>query len=75
MSSYTLWRGSTISFSMAAGADHNAEANQDRITDNVWITRAGVGQLLMFDLKMSPTATLVLQEQLGHKGHLTTLLI
>ena len=44
-SSYTLWRGSTISFSMAAGADHNTEANQDRITDNVWITRAGVGQL------------------------------
>ena len=44
-SSYTLWRGNTISFSMAAGADHNAEANQDRITDNVWITRAGVGQL------------------------------
>ena len=44
-SSYTLWRGNTISFSMAASADHNAEANQDRITDNVWITRAGVGQL------------------------------
>jgi glucose/arabinose dehydrogenase len=35
----TVWTGPTIAFSKAAGADHTMEANQDRITPNVWITR------------------------------------
>ena len=42
----TIWTGSTITFSKAAGADITDAANQDRITDNVWITRGnGGGQM------------------------------
>ncbi len=39
----TVWNGAAITFSKAAGADPNEEANQDRITDNVWITRGNSG--------------------------------
>jgi len=39
----TIWTGSKILFSKASGADPNQEANQDRITDNVWITRENNG--------------------------------
>jgi len=35
----TVWSGPTISFSKVASADPTLEANQDRITDAVWITR------------------------------------
>lgn len=38
-----IWDGSTISFSKAQGADPNDSANQDRITDNVWLTRGNNG--------------------------------
>lgn len=44
-SSLTLWDGAVITFSKENGADHSAAENQDRITDRVWITRAGAGQL------------------------------
>lgn len=36
----TIWDGETITFTKTGGADWTLEANQDRITDNVWITRA-----------------------------------
>ncbi|MEN0002683.1 MAG: T9SS type A sorting domain-containing protein [Bacteroidota bacterium] len=36
----TLWIGSKIVFEKTDGADWTMEANQDRLTDNVWITRA-----------------------------------
>lgn len=36
----TVWQGSKITFTKADNADWTQEANQDRITDNVWITRA-----------------------------------
>ena len=36
----TIWSGPIVSFSKAAFADPGLEANQDRITDSVWITRA-----------------------------------
>jgi len=39
----TIWTGSKIPFSKASGTDPNQEANQDRITDNVWITRDNNG--------------------------------
>ncbi|MGC6421428.1 MAG: hypothetical protein ACON47_03135 [Flavobacteriaceae bacterium] len=39
-----LWQGNTLSFTKADGADPNQTANQDRITDKVWITRANDGQ-------------------------------
>jgi hypothetical protein len=39
----TVWMGPTVSFSKANGADPNDAANQDRLTDNVWITRGNNG--------------------------------
>ena len=49
-SSRTLWQGAIITFSKPNGGDPNDEANQDRITDRVWITRGnntptGQGQI------------------------------
>ena len=38
-----IWTGSNISFSKADGADPTDAVNQDRITDNVWITRGNNG--------------------------------
>ncbi|MEM0992732.1 MAG: hypothetical protein AAF847_12505 [Bacteroidota bacterium] len=41
-----IWTGSPITFSKAAMTDANLEENQDRISENVWITRAtGGGQI------------------------------
>ncbi|MEO6035717.1 MAG: hypothetical protein ABIQ35_10720 [Verrucomicrobiota bacterium] len=37
----TVWTGSPITFTQTSGSDPSQEANQDRITPNVWITRAG----------------------------------
>jgi surface protein len=38
-----VWRAGKTTFTKADGADPNAEANQDRITSNVWITRGNTG--------------------------------
>lgn len=38
----TVWQGNKITFEKANAADWTQEANQDRITDNVWITRANI---------------------------------
>ena len=37
--SQTFWTGPKITFTKADDADWTLEENQDRITDNVWITR------------------------------------
>ena len=37
----TIWSGPMITFSKDAFADHTLAENQDRITDAVWIARAG----------------------------------
>lgn len=42
-SAQTSWTGSKITFTKANGANPSSEANQDRITDNVWITRGNAG--------------------------------
>jgi len=39
----TIWTGANISFSKTDSASPTVEANQDRITDNVWITRGNNG--------------------------------
>ena len=39
----TIWNGNTITFTKADGANPEEEANQDRITDNIWITRGNDG--------------------------------
>jgi len=36
----TIWTGPNITFTREDGVDHTMAANQDRITDAVWITRA-----------------------------------
>ena len=36
----SIWNGAPITFTKANFADHTLEANQDRISSNVWITRA-----------------------------------
>ena len=38
-----IWRGAPVTFTKANGTDPNLEQNQDRITDQVWITRANGG--------------------------------
>jgi len=38
-----IWSGSNVTFTKDSGADPTEEANQDRITDNVWITRGNDG--------------------------------
>ncbi len=43
LSNATLWLGSNTTFTKEAGADPQQEANQDRLTDNVWITRGNNG--------------------------------
>ncbi|MCB0734590.1 MAG: T9SS type A sorting domain-containing protein [Bacteroidetes bacterium] len=40
VSAQTVWTGSKMTFTKSDSADWTQEANQDRITDNVWITRA-----------------------------------
>jgi len=35
----TFWRGTKTTFTKADGADWTLAGNQDRLTDNVWITR------------------------------------
>ncbi|MEO9869552.1 hypothetical protein [Ekhidna sp.] len=47
---FTIWTGSKLTFLKQDGADAGEATNQDRITDNVWITRGnGGGQI--FNIK------------------------
>ena len=39
----TIWSGPSLTFTKDDGADPTAEANQDRLTANVWITRSNDG--------------------------------
>lgn len=39
----TIWSGAMMTFEKANGADPTDAVNQDRITDNVWITRGNDG--------------------------------
>lgn len=38
-----VWTGDTVTFTKENGADPTLEENQDRITDDVWITRGNTG--------------------------------
>lgn len=38
-----IWNGGTLTFRKDNGADPSEASNQDRITDNVWITRGNDG--------------------------------
>ncbi|MEM6724897.1 MAG: hypothetical protein AAF598_12710 [Bacteroidota bacterium] len=60
----TIWTGPTITFEKAVSADPNDAANQDRITNSVWITRGNMGQIYnaasegFADKETSPEGTL-----------------
>ena len=41
----TTWDGPTMTFTKADNANPSLEANQDRITSNVWLTRGNNGQI------------------------------
>ena len=41
----TLWEGTPITFTKDNGGDPTQSESQDRITDNVWLTRGDVGIL------------------------------
>jgi hypothetical protein len=51
-----IWSGERITFTKADGADPNLEANQDRITENVWITRGNNGGQI-FNIQQEERAT------------------
>src|SRR5262245_39160129 len=46
-SAQTVWSGLTYTFTKADGLDPAVQANQDRITNNVWITRGQFGMGLL----------------------------
>ena len=50
-----IWTGPTVTFTKVADADPADEANQDRITDNVWITRGNDGGQI-FNIKSESSA-------------------
>lgn len=51
----TIWSGPNMTFTKAANADWTLPANQDRITSNVWITRANSQGI--FNIKTETTYT------------------
>jgi len=54
--SANLWGGSRITFTKGDSSDPTIESNQDRITDNVWITRANSGGQI-FNIVSETSAT------------------
>ncbi|MEM6297851.1 MAG: hypothetical protein AAF740_04080 [Bacteroidota bacterium] len=77
-SAATIWEGATLTFSKSNGADPEAEANQDRLTDNVWITRGNDGGQI-FNIRQesgankqsSPAGTLWAEGTLSQINELT----
>lgn len=51
-----IWTGSTITFEKADDVSPDEASNQDRITDNVWITRGNTGNEI-FNIKEESSAT------------------
>jgi hypothetical protein len=51
-----VWTGPTISFSKVGSADPTLPENQDRMTDNVWITRRGPVQGGIYNAAAGETA-------------------
>ena len=50
-----IWRGTTISFNKSDGTNQNLEENQDRIRNNIWITRGNSGGQI-FNIAINPNA-------------------
>jgi len=49
----TIWDGPSVTFTKADGADWTLAANQDRLTANVWLTRAGTEGLFNIAVESS----------------------
>ena len=54
VSTLTLWEGVPLTFTKDNGGDPTQSASQDRITDNVWLTRGDVG--ILFNAVSESTA-------------------
>lgn len=52
MNGQTIWIGSKMTFTKNNGADVSLEASQDRLTDNVWLTRASAGGGGIYNIKL-----------------------
>jgi len=50
-----IWTGDDVTFAKASDADPTDSANQDRLTDNVWITRGNNGGQI-YNIKTETTA-------------------
>lgn len=76
VSAQTIWEGETLIFTKPSGSDWTLEANQDRITDNVWLTRANnqgifnIGQEEDYATESSPLDT---EWSFGTTGEIETL--
>lgn len=53
---FNIWDGPNLTFTKDSGADVNDPANQDRITDDVWITRGNEGGQI-FNIKSENNAS------------------
>jgi len=51
---FNIWSGSSMTFTNPDDADPTLEDNQDRITDNVWLTRDKTGQIFNIKKESSP---------------------
>lgn len=57
-----VWTGPTVTFSKDGAADPTLEENQDRLTDNVWITRGGAFQGGIFNIVLSDSYNTILDD-------------
>lgn len=55
--SQTIWNGPTTIFTKTNNADWNLQANQDRITPNVWITRKNTQGIFNISQELGYTST------------------
>lgn len=51
---FTIWTGADLTFTNPDDADPTLEENQDRISDNVWLTRDKEGQIFNIKTESSP---------------------
>ncbi|MBI1307951.1 MAG: T9SS type A sorting domain-containing protein [Bacteroidetes bacterium] len=76
ISAQTIWKGDKITFTKSDSADWTLEANQDRITDSVWITRAHIQSLFniaketKYEKYFSPAGT---EWAFGNTDHIDTM--
>jgi len=54
----TIWTGSTTTFIKEKNGDWTLEASQDRITSNVWLTRANNGGIFNFAFEPAGASTI-----------------